>query len=136
MRPIFSKLDVNDDGRLSEKEFPEGLRKMGLELKTKDVKLLVTNFAKNDGSMSYPDFLQLVDPVVDLKALEAKLQRALSNVAASRKELQEVFAQFDENDDGHLSFTEFREMCEVLGLPLSDDEVCVLMDCLDTSKGE
>ena len=136
-RKIFAKLDKNDDGFLDKREFRKGIGGMGMELSAKETSRLMKYFSKsNDGSLNYPEFLQLVDPVPNLKFLEKKLRRALLLVAATKKELRKVFTEFDTDDSGYLSFTQFRDMLDILGLPLSDDEVCVLMDCFDKSKGK
>jgi len=57
-------------------------------------------------------------PKPDKAVVEAELMRLGSEV----KTVQQVFANMDLNDSGYIDLTEFRDCCEMLGIPFKSDK--------------
>jgi len=57
LKDIFREMDTDDSGRLSNKEFRNGIRKLGLGLTLREIDLLMNRIDKNmDGMVDYSEF--------------------------------------------------------------------------------
>ncbi|XP_028551536.1 uncharacterized protein LOC110093222 [Dendrobium catenatum] len=130
MERLFSKFDMNCDGKISVSELQLLMRAIGEEFSCEDMETLL-QFADSDGTalLDIDDFMRLVgvENSTEEDLMEAfklygvdgqdcitarSLKRMLSSLGASSaiEDCETMICQFDLNGDGVLCFEEFKAM--------------------------
>ena len=121
---VFQDMDKNGDGKLSRKEFRDGLRSLGLgDLDADQTKSLVGAFSR-DGSdtVDLRAFIMFAssarsDTTSRIAEVEKKLRR-LANRDKVGVSLGDSFKHFDKNKDGRIEFHEFNKaMAQLASTP-------------------
>ncbi|OAY38956.1 calmodulin-like protein 30 [Manihot esculenta] len=108
MRQIFNKFDTNKDGKISQQEYKETLRALGLEKMTEEVpKIFQVVDSDGDGFIDFTEFV------------EAQKKGGSINIT----DIQSAFQAFDLNGDGKITAEEVMEVLRCLG------ERCSPEDC-------
>ncbi|KAH0451325.1 hypothetical protein IEQ34_018624 [Dendrobium chrysotoxum] len=127
---MFCYFDENGDGRISSAELKSCMSAVGYDLSLEEVKAIIESMdADGDGLLRLEEFIKLMergeeDDTVMIEAFKMyemedqgcitskSLKRMLSRLGYSRniEVCQEVISKFDTNNDGVLSFEEFKNM--------------------------
>eukprot|EP01138_Halocafeteria_seosinensis_P003117 gb/GECG01003186.1/.p1 GENE.gb/GECG01003186.1/~~gb/GECG01003186.1/.p1 ORF type:complete len:953 (+),score=133.80 gb/GECG01003186.1/:1-2859(+) len=146
---VFSDIDTDADGVLSENEFYKALKKLSFDppLSREEVKRLVTAMDANEsGSVNYLEFIsafKVEDRAQKEHGEKAEWQRALieqivNTLYEYRIELAAAFEKFDLNHNGVVSSEEFRiglqALTGAIGSPITDVQADELMRILDKNR--
>lgn len=105
---LFSKLDVNGDGRIDVADFLSAINKRGLEISSNKKQSLVKQFfAKSD-----------LDESGDVS-----LEEFLNYAKKHEKKLKLIFHEIDQNQDGKIDIGEITEVLKRLGVKKVDEGV-------------
>jgi Ca2+-binding EF-hand superfamily protein len=130
IKQLFARMDTNDDGLLSSREFAEGLREyipsMGYQaLVTLAEDVMTTVDQNGDNAIDVKEFIVAFKCEAITSKLRDKLRR-------HRADLHRTFDAMDSNRDGVLSRSEFRRGLETLKITnLSSNEMDELMHMVD-----
>ncbi|TMW59604.1 hypothetical protein Poli38472_004673 [Pythium oligandrum] len=127
----FALFDDNKDGYLSSDELVRAMRSLGdVFADVSDAELreiLRVMDSDNDGKVTYKEFLAFVtqksgqeDPVV---AWRAHLQRVITRALDKGIQVHHVFQQLDTSKDGKLSYDEFLNALQLLGVSKEQQSV-------------
>ncbi|XP_007933673.1 calmodulin-like protein 5 [Orycteropus afer afer] len=109
-KQAFAACDTNGDGTINSQELGKVMQALGHNLSEEELKALIAMIdTDHDSVINFQEFLEMV----------AKKTK----VWGSKEEMQAVFRQFDENDDGHITLAELKQAMIKLGAQLSDEEV-------------
>ncbi|KAL0908205.1 hypothetical protein M5K25_022683 [Dendrobium thyrsiflorum] len=131
LEQMFCYFDENGDGRISSAELKSCMSAVGYDLSLEEVRAIIESMdaAGGDGLLRLEEFIKLIEreeeddtemieafkmyEMEDQGCITAKsLKRMLSRLGYSRniEVCQEVIDIFDTNNDGVLSFEEFKNM--------------------------
>ena len=134
---IFSKIDNNNSGKISKKEFDEVLLDMRLEASNDQLNAVMRMYdIDGDGIISYQEF---VTAVLDgprgggrngrdsgrgrnsgsrwSDVLDNELKRRIEDAKWTGESLRKLFLKFDRNDSGKISTREFKNAFADMGIP-------------------
>ncbi|XP_071488756.1 calcium-binding mitochondrial carrier protein SCaMC-2-like [Diadema antillarum] len=109
---LFSKLDVDGDGRIDVEDLQEGLTRLGVHMVPNHAEKFMSKSDQNqDGHLDFAEFVQYV--------------------IEHEKQLRLVFKKIDHNQDGALDVHEILLSLKKLGVNVSKDEADKLLKSMD-----
>ncbi|KAJ6801934.1 calcium-dependent protein kinase 20-like isoform X1 [Iris pallida] len=120
IKKMFSKMDINNNGKITLEELKHGLHKLGHQIADADVKILMDAAdVDGNGTLDYGEFVAVS---IHIKKI------------GNDEHLHKAFAFFDQNKSGYIEIEELREsLADDLGQ--NDEEVinAIIRD-VDTDK--
>ena len=149
----MKEFDTNRDGTVDQKEFQQGLSRMGIFLSNGDTRIVFNALMKECGvrdgnAIDYKTLSQKLKEdlvkkyqegqVLGVHALSAEERkqhlihsRVVKALSEKGKQLSKIFATFDEDGDGSIDFGEFTRGIKDAGIFLSDGDARSLFDSCD-----
>lgn len=132
---VFIKLDVNEDGQLSQQEIVDGIRRLGGSLPSDFTEVLTGIDTDGSGVIDYTEFLAASidqklycqeqscreafsifdldgDGTIALDELSKAVEHITDDAAVKEMSIEDLMAQYDLNKDGVIDFSEFLAMME------------------------
>ena len=122
IREAFNLFDTEGKGFIDVRELKAGFRALGFQVKKAEIKQMFIDMDKDlsSASVTYDEFVEMVTP------------RMLSR--DSREEIMKVFALFDDDNTGGISFKNLKRVATELGENLSDEELQEMIDEADRDQ--
>lgn len=118
LREAFTLFDGTQKGFLDCRELKAAIRAIGYDVKKEQVRKMVCDIGKDPSQpIMFEDFVSL---------MREKLQEK-----GSREDVKKVFALFDEEHVGKISFRNLRRIATEVGETLTDDELREMIDEAD-----
>ena len=148
---LFKKIDKDGNGKISIKEFQRIFEDdMAIRVSKSDVRKLMERMDEDgDGYVDYGEFVAAALGDADSRTKEAKKEgqkmiakavkvdwltdklRKKIQESHNRKDLEEVFEEFDKDDSGKISRREFKEAFSENGIRLTSSEIDAIFEKLD-----
>merc|ERR1719433_738727 len=118
LREAFNLFDTEHSGAIDARELKAALRALGFEVKKEDVRRMLADVGKDPSQpIDFNDFKEMMrDRMPDKN---------------SRAEIDKVFALFDEDETGKISFRNLKRIAQELGESLTDDELQEMIEEAD-----
>merc|ERR1719191_892952 len=118
LREAFNLFDTEHSGTIDARELKAALRALGFEVKKEDVRRMLSDVGKDPSSpIDFNDFQEMM--------------RGRMPDKNSRSEIDKVFALFDEDETGKISFRNLKRIAQELGETLSDEELQEMIEEAD-----
>mmetsp|Transcript_41653 Transcript_41653/g.90790 ORF Transcript_41653/g.90790 Transcript_41653/m.90790 type:complete len:217 (-) Transcript_41653:175-825(-) len=118
LREAFNLFDTEQSGTIDARELKAALRALGFEVKKEDVRKMLADIAKDPSQpIDFNDFCDMM--------------RGRMPDKSSRSEIDKVFALFDEDETGKISFRNLKRIAQELGEGLTDDELQEMIEEAD-----
>jgi centrin-1 len=118
LREAFNLFDTEHCGNIDARELKAALRALGFEVKKEDVRRMLSDVGKDPSEpINFNDFQEMM--------------RGRMPDKNSREEINKVFALFDEEDKGKISFRNLKRISQELGETLSDAELQEMIEEAD-----
>lgn len=112
LKKAFDLLDDDKSGMVSPAEITKYFEQLGLMTKNKLIyQVLAEMDADNSGGIDFEEFVKFVTSRVSDKDTNLK------------DEIARIFAFFDSNNDGKVTWTELKSVAQFLGEEMTDDEI-------------
>merc|ERR1711904_247775 len=132
---VFIKLDVNEDGQLTQQEIMDGIKGLGGSLPSDFMEVLMGVDTDGSGVIDYTEFLAASidrklycqerscweafcifdldgDGTIAIDELSKAVEHIPSDAAIKENSIEDLMAQWDLNKDGVIDFSEFMAMME------------------------
>merc|ERR1719395_334590 len=107
LREAFNLFDTEHSGTIDARELKAALRALGFEVKKEDVRRMLSDVGKDASQpIDFNDFQEMM--------------RGRMPDKNSREEINKVFALFDEDETGKISFKNLKRIAQELGETLTD----------------
>ncbi|CAM9452269.1 unnamed protein product [Ectocarpus fasciculatus] len=121
IKEAFSLFDTEGKGAIDIRELKAAFRALGFQVKKQEIRGMLTDVDKEGAaSVSFNDFVEMVTPKV--------LARD------PKDEIMKIFALFDEDGTGGISFRNLKRVATELGENLTDDELQEMIDEADRDQ--
>mmetsp|Transcript_89210 Transcript_89210/g.186438 ORF Transcript_89210/g.186438 Transcript_89210/m.186438 type:complete len:218 (+) Transcript_89210:221-874(+) len=118
LREAFKLFDTENAGTIDARELKAALRALGFEVKKEDVKRMLADIGKDPTQpIDFNEFKEMMTGRMPDKN--------------SRAEIDKVFALFDEDETGKISFRNLKRISQELGESLTDDELQEMIEEAD-----
>eukprot|EP00931_Biecheleriopsis_adriatica_P069019 TRINITY_DN4290_c0_g1_i1.p1 TRINITY_DN4290_c0_g1~~TRINITY_DN4290_c0_g1_i1.p1 ORF type:complete len:218 (+),score=62.02 TRINITY_DN4290_c0_g1_i1:62-715(+) len=118
IREAFNLFDTEQAGAIDARELKAALRALGFEVKKEDVKRWLADIGKEPTQpIDFHEFCEMMKGRMPDKN--------------SRAEIDKVFALFDEDDKGKISFRNLKRIAQELGESLTDEELQEMIEEAD-----
>eukprot|EP00812_Abedinium_dasypus_P008310 NODE_2080_length_999_cov_206.361229.p1 GENE.NODE_2080_length_999_cov_206.361229~~NODE_2080_length_999_cov_206.361229.p1 ORF type:complete len:199 (-),score=79.93 NODE_2080_length_999_cov_206.361229:311-907(-) len=118
LKEAFNLFDTEQAGTIDVRELKAALRALGFEVKKEDVRRMLAEIGKDPTqAIDFNDFLEMM--------------RGKMPDKNSRAEIDKVFALFDEDETGKISFRNLRRIAQELGESLTDEELQEMIEEAD-----
>lgn len=119
IREAFNLFDTEGKAVIDVRELKAAFRALGFQVKKAEIRQMFVDMDKDLGSatITFDEFVEMVTP------------RMLSR--DSREEIMKVFALFDDDNTGAISFKNLKRVANELGENLTDDELQEMVDEAD-----
>mmetsp|Transcript_48480 Transcript_48480/g.77088 ORF Transcript_48480/g.77088 Transcript_48480/m.77088 type:complete len:198 (+) Transcript_48480:39-632(+) len=118
IREAFSLFDTERSGAIDARELKAALRALGFEVKKEDVRKMLADIGKDPSQpINFDEFCEMMKGRMPDKN--------------SRTEIDKVFALFDEDDKGKISFRNLKRIAQELGESLTDEELQEMIEEAD-----
>jgi len=118
LREAFNLFDTEHSGTIDARELKAALRALGFEVKKEDVRRMLSDVGKDASQpIDFNDFTEMM--------------RGRMPDKNSREEINKVFALFDEDETGKISFRNLKNISKELGESLTDDELQEMIEEAD-----
>eukprot|EP00747_Dinoflagellata_sp_TGD_P167199 gnl/TRDRNA2_/TRDRNA2_191190_c0_seq1.p1 gnl/TRDRNA2_/TRDRNA2_191190_c0~~gnl/TRDRNA2_/TRDRNA2_191190_c0_seq1.p1 ORF type:complete len:212 (-),score=68.99 gnl/TRDRNA2_/TRDRNA2_191190_c0_seq1:93-728(-) len=118
LREAFNLFDTEHAGTIDARELKAALRALGFEVKKEDVRRMLADIGKDPTSpIDFNDFCEMM--------------RGRMPDKNSRAEIDKVFALFDEDETGKISFRNLKRISQELGESLTDEELQEMIEEAD-----
>jgi len=118
LREAFNLFDTEHSGTIDARELKAALRALGFEVKKEDVRRMLNDVGKDASQpIDFNDFQDMM--------------RGRMPDKNSREEINKVFALFDEDETGKISFRNLKRISQELGESLGDDELQEMIEEAD-----
>lgn len=118
IREAFSLFDTERSGAIDARELKAALRALGFEVKKEDVRKMLADIGKDPSQpINFDEFCEMMKGRMPDKN--------------SRAEIDKVFALFDEDDKGKISFRNLKRIAQELGESLTDEELQEMIEEAD-----
>ena len=119
IKEAFNLFDTDGKGNIDVRELKAAFRALGFQVKKAEIRQLFVDMDKDlsSATITYDEFVEMVTP------------RMLNR--DSREEIMKVFALFDDDNTGAISFKNLKRVATELGENLTDDELQEMVDEAD-----
>ena len=119
IKEAFNLFDTDGKGNIDVRELKAAFRALGFQVKKAEIRQLFVDMDKDlsSATITYDEFVEMVTP------------RMLNR--DSREEIMKVFALFDDDNTGCISFKNLKRVATELGENLTDDELQEMIDEAD-----
>mmetsp|Transcript_8337 Transcript_8337/g.23374 ORF Transcript_8337/g.23374 Transcript_8337/m.23374 type:complete len:206 (-) Transcript_8337:54-671(-) len=118
LREAFNLFDTEHAGAIDARELKAALRALGFEVKKEDVRRMLSDIGKDPAQpIDFNDFCEMMKGRMPDKN--------------SRAEIDKVFALFDEDETGKISFRNLKRIAQELGESLTDEEMQEMIEEAD-----
>lgn len=118
LREAFNLFDTEHSGTIDARELKAALRALGFEVKKEDVRRMLSDVGKDPSQpIDFNDFQEMM--------------RGRMPDKNSREEINKVFALFDEDETGKISFRNLKRISQELGESLTDEELNEMIEEAD-----
>jgi len=118
LREAFNLFDTEHSGNIDARELKAALRALGFEVKKEDVRRMLADVGKDPSQpIDFNDFKDMMNGRMPDKN--------------SRSEIDKVFALFDEDETGKISFRNLKRIAQELGENLTDEELQEMIEEAD-----
>ena len=119
IKEAFNLFDTEGKGAIDVRELKAAFRALGFQIKKAEIRQLFVDLDKDlsSATVSFEEFLEMVTP------------RMLNR--DSREEILKVFALFDDDNTGAISFKNLKRVAQELGENLTDEELQEMVDEAD-----
>merc|ERR1719326_1379632 len=118
LREAFNLFDTEHSGTIDARELKAALRALGFEVKKEDVRRMLNDVGKDPSQpIDFNDFQEMM--------------RGRMPDKNSREEINKVFALFDEDETGKISFKNLKNISAELGESLTDEELKEMIEEAD-----
>merc|ERR1719398_346472 len=118
LREAFNLFDTEHSGTIDARELKAALRALGFEVKKEDVRRMLSDVGKDPTQpIDFNDFQEMM--------------RGRMPDKNSRAEIDKVFALFDEDETGKISFRNLKRIAQELGESLTDEELNEMIEEAD-----
>jgi len=118
LREAFNLFDTEHAGTIDARELKAALRALGFEVKKEDVRRMLSDIGKDVSQpIDFNDFCEMMKGRMPDKN--------------SRTEIDKVFALFDEDETGKISFRNLKRIAQELGESLTDEEMQEMIEEAD-----
>eukprot|EP00930_Biecheleria_cincta_P091861 TRINITY_DN81531_c0_g1_i1.p1 TRINITY_DN81531_c0_g1~~TRINITY_DN81531_c0_g1_i1.p1 ORF type:complete len:233 (+),score=65.53 TRINITY_DN81531_c0_g1_i1:43-699(+) len=118
IREAFNLFDTEQAGAIDARELKAALRALGFEVKKEDVRKMLADIGKEPSQpIDFNEFCEMM--------------RGRMPDKNSRAEIDKVFALFDEDETGKISFRNLKRIAQELGESLTDDELQEMIEEAD-----
>merc|ERR1739848_535349 len=115
MKEAFELFDLDGSGTIDAKELKTAMRALGMEASKEETRKMIEDIDK-DGSGT-----------IDLEEFTA-MMTARSGDESSREEQMKLFALFDEEGNGKITFANMKRVAGELGEHMTDEELQEMFD--------
>merc|ERR1719291_1029212 len=110
LREAFNLFDTEHAGAIDARELKAALRALGFEVKKEDIRRMLSDIGKDPAQpIDFNEFCEMMKGRMPDKN--------------SRAEIDKVFALFDEDETGKISFRNLKRIAQELGESLTDEEM-------------
>jgi centrin-1 len=118
LREAFNLFDTEHSSTIDARELKAALRALGFEVKKEDVRRMLSDVGKDPSTpIDFNDFQEMM--------------RGRMPDKNSRAEIDKVFALFDEDETGKISFRNLKRISAELGENLTDEELKEMIEEAD-----
>jgi len=118
LREAFNLFDTEHSGTIDARELKAALRALGFEVKKEDVRRMLADVGKDPSQpIDFNEFCEMM--------------RGRMPDKNSRPEIDKVFALFDEDETGRISFRNLKRIAQELGESLTDEELQEMIEEAD-----
>ncbi|CAJ1363262.1 unnamed protein product [Effrenium voratum] len=118
IREAFNLFDTEQSGAIDARELKAALRALGFEVKKEDVRRMLADIGKDPSQpIDFNEFCEMMKGRMPDKN--------------SRSEIDKVFALFDEDETGKISFRNLKRIAQELGESLTDEELQEMIEEAD-----
>jgi len=121
LREAFNLFDTDGSGTIDAKELKAAMRALGFTIKKSEVKEMIAQVDADDsGTIDFNEFVEMMTGKMGERD--------------SKEEIMKVFALFDDDNTGKISFKNLKRVASELGENLSDDEMREMIEEADRDK--
>lgn len=121
IKEAFGLFDAEGKGSIDIRELKAAFRALGFQVKKQEIRAMLTDVGKEGtATISLNDFVEMVTPKV--------LARD------PKEEIMKIFALFDEDGTGGISFRNLKRVATELGENLNDDELQEMIEEADRDR--
>ena len=119
IKEAFNLFDTDGKGSIDVRELKAGFRALGFQVKKAEIRQMFIDMDKDlsSANVTYDEFVEMVTP------------RMLNRDA--REEIMKVFALFDDDNTGGISYKNLKRVATELGENLTDEELQEMIDEAD-----
>lgn len=119
IKEAFNLFDTDGKGNIDVRELKAGFRALGFQVKKSEIRQMFVDMDKDlsSATITFDEFVEMVTP------------RMLNR--DSREEIMKVFALFDDDNTGAISFKNLKRVATELGENLTDEELQEMVDEAD-----
>eukprot|EP00322_Chrysochromulina_rotalis_P024764 CAMPEP_0115862106 /NCGR_PEP_ID=MMETSP0287-20121206/18004_1 /TAXON_ID=412157 /ORGANISM="Chrysochromulina rotalis, Strain UIO044" /LENGTH=173 /DNA_ID=CAMNT_0003316515 /DNA_START=58 /DNA_END=579 /DNA_ORIENTATION=+ len=115
VREAFSLFDVDSSGAISYKELRACMKALQIKVDKDELKKMILEVdSDQSGEIEFPEFLQM---------MTGKMASG-----DTREEVQKVYAMFDTDGAGTISFAALKRVAKELGESMTDDEIQSMLE--------
>lgn len=119
IKEAFNLFDTDGKGSIDVRELKAAFRALGFQVKKAEIRQMFIDMDKDlsSATISYDEFVEMVTPRMQNRD--------------SREEIMKVFALFDDDNTGAISFKNLKRVATELGENLTDEELQEMVDEAD-----
>jgi centrin-1 len=119
IREAFNLFDTESKGNIDVRELKAVFRALGFQVKKSEIRQMFVDMDKDlsSATITYDEFVDMVTPRMQNRD--------------SREEIMKVFALFDDDNTGSISFKNLKRVATELGENLTDEELQEMIDEAD-----
>ena len=120
LREAFNLFDTDGSGSIDIKELKAAMRALGFTVKKAEIRQMIQDIDKDDsGTVDFDEFVEMMTGRMTSRD--------------SKEEIQKVFALFDEDTTGKITFRDLKKAVTELGENISDEEIMEMIEEADRS---
>ena len=119
IKEAFNLFDTEGKGNIDVRELKAAFRALGFQVKKAEIRQMFVDMDKDlsSATITYDEFVEMVTPRMQNRD--------------SREEIMKVFALFDDDNTGAISFKNLKRVATELGENLTDEELQEMIDEAD-----
>eukprot|EP00937_MAST-01D_sp_MAST-1D-sp2_P003144 g3144.t1 len=139
---VFLEFDRDDSGEVDEYEFEDAMKSLRIELRRGEARKLFKRFdANGDGRITYREFVDFArggegesrERKAELDELASKVQGIIKKRGLGKRDITDVFLEFDRDDSGEVDEYEFEDAMKSLRIELRRGEARKLFKRFDAN---